>query len=115
MYVVCMLYVSSLDSKPAVWNSLVPEKTLLLTLGPKKVRKDFAEKLMTGVRRGPVNLEPRVLKIPVFGARRRLLHPHPHFGLGSNANVFYFFICCGTSEAEMRVKEFSASSKNNNF
>ncbi len=35
--------------------------------------------------------------------------------VGSNANVIYFFICCVTSEPEMRVKESSASSKNDNF
>ena len=33
----------------------------------------------------------------------------------TNANVFYFFICCVTFEPEMRVKESSASFKNNNF
>ncbi len=53
-------------------------------------------------RRRPIKLGPRILKIVVFEARRRLLHPY--FGLGSNANVFYFFICCVTSEPEMRVK-----------
>ncbi len=61
----------------------------------------------------PIKLGPRILKIVVFGARRRLLHPH--FGLGSSTNVFYFFICCVTSEPEMRVKESSASSKNSNY
>ncbi len=87
------------------------KKFLLLTLGPKKVRKDFAEKEMAWLR--TIKLGPRILKIVVFEARRSLLHSH--FGLGSNANVFYFFICCVTSEPEMRVKESSASFKNNNF
>ncbi len=47
---------------------------------------------MTGGVRLTINLGPRILKIVVFEARKRLLHPH--FGLGSNANVFYFFIFC---------------------
>ncbi len=45
------MHVSSLDSKRAIWNSLVPKKNLALTLGPEKVRKDFAEKQMTGADR----------------------------------------------------------------
>ncbi len=88
---------------------------------PKKCfAADFrAEKSQEGLRgkrndrRRSIKLGPRILKIVVFEARRRLLHPH--FGLGSNANVFYFFICCVTSEPEMRVKESSVSFKNNNF
>jgi hypothetical protein len=60
---------------------------LLLTLGPKKVRKDFAEKEMTGVVRCPIKLGPRMIKIVVFEARRRLLHPHFGFGLGSGSNA----------------------------
>ncbi len=61
-------------------------------------------------RRCPVKLGPRVLKIVVFEARRRLLHPR--FGLGSKATNKKI-----KTFAEMRVKESSASAsfKNNIF
>jgi hypothetical protein len=57
---------------------------------------DFrAEKIEEGLRRKtkndrrcPIKLRPRILKIVVFGARRRLLHPN--FGLGSNATNVLF-------------------------
>ncbi len=79
LYVIDTILISSLDSKPAFWNSLVPRKTLFFrALGSKKVMKDFAK--ING-RTCPLNLGPRILKIVVFGGRRRLLHPH--FGLGS--------------------------------
>jgi hypothetical protein len=44
-----------------------------------KIMKDFAEKQTAEHVTCPLNLEPGILKIVVFGARRRLLHPH--FGL----------------------------------
>ncbi len=74
----------------------------------KNFAADFrAEKSQEGLRRKtndrrrPVNLGPRILKIVVFGARRRFLHPHFELGIGSNANVFYFLICCVTSDVTL--------------
>ena len=62
----------------------------------KKFAADFrAEKGQEGLRRKrndrrcPINLGSRILKIVVFEARRRLLHPH--FGLGSNEMFFIIF------------------------
>ncbi len=51
----------------------------------------------------------------VFEARRRLLHPH--FGLGSKSKATNKkkLKKSVTSEPEMRVKDSSASFKNNNF
>jgi hypothetical protein len=60
-------------------------------LGSYDINKKFAffnsKKSHEGLRRKtngrtcPVNLGPRILKIVVFGARRRLLHPHFNFRL----------------------------------
>ncbi len=86
-------------------------KTFAADFRAEKSQEELRRK--TNDRRCPLNLGPRILKIVVFVARRRLLHPH--FGLGSNANVFYYFICCVTSEPEMRVKESSASYKTTIF
>jgi hypothetical protein len=61
----------------------------------KNFAADFrAEKSQEGLRRKqndrrcPVKLGPRILNIVVFGARRSRRLLQPHFGLGSNANVF---------------------------
>ncbi len=76
-------YISSLDSKPAIWNSLVPKNNFAADFRAEKSQEVLRRK--TNDLRSPVNLGQRILKIVVFGARRRLLHPH--FGLGSNENV----------------------------
>ncbi len=81
---------------------MAPKKNFAADFRAEKSQEGL--RIKTNDRRCPVNLGPRILKIVVFG---------------SNANVYYFFICCVTSEPEMemrvKVKESSASSKNNNF
>jgi hypothetical protein len=84
-FLIVTYHISSLDSKPAIWNSLVPKKNFAADFRAEKSHEGLRRK--TNDRRRPVNLGPRILKIVIFGARRRLIHPH--FGLGSNANVFF--------------------------
>jgi hypothetical protein len=48
-------------------------------LGSEKFMKDFAEKQTAEQVRLISDIGPRILKIVVFGGRRRLLHPHSGF------------------------------------
>ncbi len=87
----------------------MPKKTLLLTLGPKteKSQEELRIRRKKNDRRCPVNhLGPRILKIVAFGARRRVLHPH--FGLGSNANDFFFKIYFGTKLLVFQMAGFES-------
>ncbi len=59
----------------------MPKKNFAADLRAEKSQEGLRRK--TNNRLCPIKLGPRILKIVVFGARRRLLHPH--FGLGSNA------------------------------
>ncbi len=93
----------------------MPKKTFGADFRAEKSQEGLRRKIND--RRCPVKLGPRILKIVVFEARRRLLHLHPHFGLGSKATNKIIKNICLTSEPEMRSKESSASAsfKKNNF
>ncbi len=94
-------YISVIQNRFAAFRIFGAEKNFAADFRAEKSQEGLRRK--RNDRRCPINLGQRILKIVVFEARRRLLHPH--FGLGSYANVFYIFICCLTSEPEMRVKE----------
>jgi hypothetical protein len=91
----------------------VQKKNLLLAADFRAEKSQEGLRRKRNDRRGPIKLRPRILKIVVIEARRRPLHPH--FGLGGNATNKKIKNICVTSEPEMRVKESSASFKNNNF
>ncbi len=87
MHVAFMLYknirdhdISGLDSNSPKRTKKVPEKDFAADFRAEKSQEGLHRK--RNDRHCPIKLGPRILKIVVFEARRRLLHPH--FWLGSN-------------------------------
>ena len=60
------MYVSSLDSKPVIWNSLVPEKNFAADADFRAEKSPEGLRRKQNDRRCPVKLGPRILKNVVF-------------------------------------------------
>ncbi len=89
----------------------MPKTNFAADFRVEKSQEGLRRKRNENDRRRPVKLGPRILilKIVVFEARRRLLHPH--FGLGSKATNKIIKNICVTSEPEMRVKVKESSAR----